>query len=164
MSFSPSPYLFLVAAHVAAVCIVLVAVWRGAQGRMRLLAALAGAAAVWLPLLIQVAALGEPKHNPPDKVLKLLGAVEDNAKNIYLFVDTEPGEPAPRMYTVKQVKNKYDDNQTHVIQLSYSQLLGVKVNLSETGDFEVVYLDYEMPDWDKDDLQHGYPTPVRRNN
>jgi hypothetical protein len=165
MDIDFSPFVLWTAAHVAAVVAVVAAVWLRAEGWYRMAAALAGATAIWLPLQIQLHALGEPSLSPPTgKVMNLLGAFEDEAHDIYLFVDTERGETAPRMYKVKQVVNKYDDHQYHVQRQSYSQLLGVQVNLDETGGFEMVYLDYEMPDWDKDDMQRGYPTPIRRNN
>lgn len=164
MSLIASVYGLLVGAHVVLVGVVMAAVLFGARGRWRLAAALAATVAVWLPLTIQVSALDQPKPNPPDKVLKLLGAVEDGRQNIYLFVDTEPGEPAPRMYTVKQVKNKHDDHQIRAIQTSYSHFLGVKVNYSESGEVDVVYMDYVMPDWDKDDMQRGYRAPPTTNS
>ena len=150
MNWMPPLYLTLAAVHVLAVAVVILAVWRRDRGWLRAGAALAATAAIWLPLLIKLSTLGEPNPHPPDKVMKLLGVSEDDAHNLYLFVDTQPGETVPRMYRVKQVQNKYDDHQYHVVQTGYSRFIGVKVNLDDAGNYEPVYLDYEAPDWDKD--------------
>jgi hypothetical protein len=155
MNLEPSAYMLLIGAHIAAVLIVLVAALRRNRGWLRLVAVLAGSVAIWLPLLILLSTLGEPNPRPPDKVLKLLGVAEDDHQ-LYLFVDTQPGEPTPRMYTVKRVKNKYDDGRNHVQQTGYNSLLGVKVNVDDEGNYEVVYVDYEAPDWDKGTAQRGW--------
>lgn len=155
MNWEPSIYLLLMAGHILAVLLVLVAALRRNRGWLRAAAVLAGSAAIWTPLFIMLHTLGEPNPHPPDKVLKLLGVVEDD-HHLYLFVDTQPGEPTPRMYNVPMVKNKYDDGRYHVQQTGYAGLLGIRVNIDEAGNYQVVYVDYEAPDWDKGKLQRGW--------
>lgn len=155
MNWELSTYLLLLAGHVAAMALVVYVALRRNRGWLRLLAVLAGAAAIWTPLLVMVHTLGEPNPRPPDTVLRLL-AVAQGEDRIYLFVDKQEGEPMPRMYNVPVVKNKYDDGMYHVQQTGYAGLLGVRVNVNDEGLYDVVFLDYEVPDWDKGNLQRGW--------
>ena len=35
-------------------------------------------------------------------------------------------------------------------------MLGVRVSQTGAGTYEVIYLDYEAPDWDKGNMQRGW--------
>lgn len=158
MNFEPSTYMLLLGAHVAAVIVVIAAIFLRYRW-LRNVAVLAGAGAIWLPLFILINTLGEPHPRPPGEVMKLLGVVEDD-RQLYLFVDKKRDEPTTRMYNVSIVKNKYDDGMFHLQQTAYS-LLGVRVTPTEDGDWEVVYLDYVAPDWDKGGMQRSWRASTR---
>lgn len=158
MNFEPSTYMLLLGAHVAAVIVVIAAIFLRYRW-LRNVAVLAGAGAIWLPLFILINTLGEPHPRPPGEVMKLLGVVEDD-RQLYLFVDKKRDEPTTRMYNVRLVKNKYDDGMFRVQQTPYD-LLGVQVTPTDSGDWEVVYLDYVAPDWDKGGMQRSWRASTR---
>ena len=117
------------------------------------MAVLAGAGAIWLPLFILINTLGEPHPIPPGEVMKLLAVVEDD-RQLYLFVDKKRDEPTTRMYNVRLADNNAD-GAFHVQQTAYG-LLGVQLTPTDSGDWEVIYLDYVPPEWEKGGVQRSW--------
>ena len=153
MNLDGSLYALLLAGHVTALGVMLVAIFVRRRW-LRPIGVLAGAVAIWLPLFVLINTLGEPHPNPPNEVMKLLGAIQFE-DDLYLFVDKKRGELTTRLYNVEIVENRYDPGQLNANQSGYD-MLGVQVNPTDSGAYEVIYLDYEAPDWDKGGMQRGW--------
>lgn len=148
-------YRALLAAHCGLLAVVLAA----ALARKRWLrppAAVAAAAALWLPLFALIETLGQPNPYPPDGRYRVLSSTLDkDAGRLYLFVDTLGADPTPRVYAIPFDPGEYERFEAQAADYE-QQVLEI---VSGEGEYEVVYVDYEPPDLLKDGLMRGWQEP-----
>ena len=148
-------YLVFLAVLVACVLIILLALFVR-RGWLKPVAVIAGAVALWLPLLSQLETLGAPSPNPPSGLYQVISSKMSESEDIlYLFVDAMETDLTPRVYQIPFKRDKYERLRT---EGDYAGRV-LRVQVGEGGSYEVVYVDYEPPDLLKDGMMRAYRNP-----
>ena len=148
-------YITLLAAHVVCVLVILLAVFLRRRG-LRPVAVIAGALALWLPLLSQLETLGAPSPQPPSGDYRVISSKMSESEDIlYLFVDAMETDFTPRVYQIPFKRDKYERLRA---EGDYAGRV-LRIQTGEGGTYEVVYVDYEPPDLLKDGVMRGWRSP-----
>ena len=148
-------YMVLLAAYAACVLTVIVAIFVRRRW-LRSLAVVAGAVALWLPLLTHIETLGAPSPFPPEGDYRLISSKMDDTEDIlYLFVDTLGQDFTPRVYRIPFDRSRYK----RLAEQSDYLVRVLRISGGRGGDFEVVYVDYTPPDLLKGNMMRGWRNP-----
>lgn len=146
-------YASLLALHTGCILVIFLAIFLPGR-KFKTLAVIAGAVAIWLPLGVQLQALGHPNPNPPQGDYQLL-ATQPSAseESLYIYVEALERDDTPRLYRIPFPEITYEllesagnaDNEIRVI----------RVEPGESTEFEVFYISYEPPDLIKGEPRRG---------
>ena len=142
----------LLIAHAACVAVILAAILVR-RDWLKPLAVIAGAVALWLPLFALFDTLGRPNPYPPKGTYRMLASsFDDQSETLYVFVDSVAKDLMPRVYRMHFEREKFRRLQES--ESDYTQRV-LQIG-GGSGDFELVYIDYEPPDLLKDEFRRGY--------
>jgi hypothetical protein len=145
----------LLVAHVVCMVVVLIAIFVRRRW-LKPIAVVAGAVAMWLPLLALLDTLGLPNPYPPPGDYRLISSKYDpKSETLYMFVDTLGRDFTPRVYGMYFDKSRYSRMEQNV---DYSQVV-MRLGNDGGGEYEVVYVAYEPPDLLKDGMVRGWQEP-----
>ncbi len=148
-------YLALIAVHVACVAVILIAIFADRRW-LKPLAVLAGAALIWMPLLILLNTLGIPNGSPPNGKYQMLSSrMHETDDVLYVFVNALEEDYTPRVYSIPFTRRQYDRLQ----ESSDYDLRVLNIEQGAGGNYEVVYVDYTPPDLLKGDVMRGWRAP-----
>jgi hypothetical protein len=146
-------YSQLLILHAVCILLICIAIFIP-RGWLRALAVLAGAVAVWLPLLIHLQTLGRPNPQPPPGEYQLLTAQSDAARTtLYLYVDGVAGQHTPKLYAIPYPKSRGAASDDAEDEIENMQI--ISISPGEGGEFEVLRVDREPPDLPKEEPDHG---------
>ena len=146
-------YAGLLVVHTVCILTIFAAVFLPGR-KLKALGALAGAVAIWLPLGIQLQALGHPNPKPPHGDYQLL-ATEPSAseESLYIFVESLERDDTPRLYRIPFPKIEFDRVETE--GSADTEIRVIRVEPGESTEFEVFYINYEPPDLIKGEPRRG---------
>ena len=146
-------YAGLLALHAVCIATIFAAVFLPGR-KLKAIGAIAGAVAIWLPLCIQLQALGHPNPKPPLGEYQLL-ATEPSAsqESLFIFVESLEKDETPRLYRIPFPKIEFDRVETE--GSADTQIRVIRVEPGESTEFEVFYISYEPPDLIKGEPRRG---------
>ena len=147
-------YAGLLAVHAVCILTIFAAVFLPGR-KLKALGAIAGAVAIWLPLGIQLQALGHPNPEPPHGDYQLLATEPSASQEVVVHLRRVararrhaaplPHPPSPRFEFDRVETEGSADTQIRVI----------RVEPGESTEFEVFYISYEPPDLIKGEPRRG---------
>ena len=148
-----TPYAGLLALHTGCILVIFLAIFLPGR-KLKALAAIAGAVAIWLPLGIQLQALGHPNPKPPQGDSQLL-ATQPSAseESLYIYVEALEQDDTPRLYRIPFPKITYEHLET--AGNADNEIRVIRVEPGESTEFEVFYINYEPPDLIKGEPRRG---------
>jgi len=148
-------YQILFGVYAACIALIVTAVFLQRR-RLRFAAVLAGAVALWLPLLIQLSTLGVPNPFPPKGDYRLLGAkLNEKDGTLYFLALTMGRDHVPRLYSMPFSKSRAPNAITEFTEYDGS-LQVVSVRPGEGGEIEMVYIDYAPVVPEKSEVRRTY--------
>ena len=148
-----TPYAGLLALHTLCILTIFLAIFLSGR-KLKALAAIAGAVAIWLPLGVQLQALGHPNPNPPQGDYQLL-ATQPSAseESLFIYVESLERDDTPRLYRIPFPKITTKRLETE--GSADTQIRVIRVEPGESTEFEVFYISYEPPDLIKGEPRRG---------
>ena len=148
-----TPYAGLLALHTGCLFTIFLAIFLPGR-KLKALAAVAGAVAIWLPLGVQLQALGHPNPNPPQGDYQLL-ATQPSAseESLYIYVEALEQDDTPRLYRIPFPKITHERLET--AGNADTEIRVIRVEPGESTEFEVFYISYEPPDLIKGEPRRG---------
>lgn len=148
-----TPYASLLALHTGCILVIFLAIFVSGR-KLKAVAAVAGAVAIWLPLGIQLQALGHPNPKPPQGDYQLL-ATQPSAseESLYIYVEALDKDDTPRLYRIPFPKITYEHVETE--GNADTEIRVIRVEPGESTEFEVFYISYEPPDLIKGESRRG---------
>jgi hypothetical protein len=148
-----TPYAGLLAAHTGCILTIFLAVFLPGR-KLKALAAIAGAVTIWLPLGIQLQALGHPNPSPPQGDYQLLTSQPSaSEESLYIYVQALEQDDTPRLYRIPFPKITYERLET--AGNADNEIRVIRVEPGESSEFEVFYISYEPPDLIKGEPRRG---------
>ena len=148
-----TPYAGLLALHTLCILTIFLAIFLSGR-KLKALAAIAGAVAIWLPLGVQLQALGHPNPNPPHGDYQLLATQPSaSAESLFIYVASLERDDTPRLYRIPFPKIAYERLETE--GSADTQIRVIRVEPGESTEFEVFYISYEPPDLIKGEPRRG---------
>lgn len=148
-----TPYAGLLALHTGCILAIFLAVFLPGR-KLKALGAVAGAVAIWLPLGVQLQALGYPNSNPPQGDYQLLASQPSaSEESLYIYVEALEQDDTPRLYRIPFPKLKYERLETE--GNADTEIRVIRVEPGESTEFEVFYISYEPPDLIKGEPRRG---------
>ena len=148
-----TPYSGLSALHTGCLLTIFLGIFLIGR-KLKALAAVAGAVAIWLPLGVQLQALGHPNPNPPQGDYQLL-ATQPSAseESLYIYVEALEQDDTPRLYRIPFPKITHERLET--AGNADTEIRVIRVEPGESTEFEVFYISYEPPDLIKGEPRRG---------
>ena len=148
-----TPYAGLLALHTLCILTIFLAIFLSGR-KLKALAAIAGAVAIWLPLGVQLQALGHPNPNPPQGDYQLL-ATQPSAsqESLFIYVASLERDDTPRLYRIPFPK--ITTERLEIEGSADTQIRVIRVEPGESTEFEVFYISYEPPDLIKGEPRRG---------
>lgn len=148
-----TPYAGLLALHTGCILTIFLAIFLPGR-KLKALGAVAGAVAIWLPLGVQLQALGHPNSNPPQGDYQLLASQPSvSEESLYIYVEALEQDDTPRLYRIPFPKLKYERLETE--GSADTEIRVIRVEPGESTEFEVFYISYEPPDLIKGEPRRG---------
>ena len=146
-------YAGLLALHTGCILTIFLAIFLPGR-KLKALGAIAGAVAIWLPLGVQLQALGHPNSNPPQGDYQLLASQPSaSEESLYIYVEALEQDDTPRLYRIPFPKLKYERLETE--GSADTEIRVIRVEPGESTEFEVFYISYEPPDLIKGEPRRG---------
>ncbi len=148
-----TPYAGLLALHTGCILAIFLAMFLPGR-KLKALAAIADAVAIWLPLGIQLQALGHPNPKPPHGDYQLL-ATQPSAseESLYIYVEALEQDDTPRLYRIPFPKITTERLET--AGNADNEIRVIRVEPGESTEFGVFYISYEPPDLIKGEPRRG---------
>ena len=149
-------YVGMLAGHVICVSIVLVAVFFKRRW-LKPVAVVAGAVALWLPLMAHLNSLGAASPFKPKNEFRVISSkVDEENQRLYLFVDLLGKDYTPRVFRIPFDPSKWVGLRGNP---AYLENQVMRFEAGRGGEFEAVYIDYVPPDLLKDGVMRGWQAP-----
>ena len=153
---------FYILIYVTAVCLVVVAVFFP-NPRLRAVAVVVGALALWMPFTIYKTSLGQPHPFAEPGDYELLGIRwNPEATRVFVLVNNDVRTPVPRLYSMSWEKHSSRDDDTFDMNQSRHGYVGSSIHLGPAS-MEVLDAPFQLPDLDKDKwyAENNTPLPIR---
>lgn len=142
-------YIYL-AIYVAAVGVVLAGLFLR-DNRLRAVAALMGALAVWLPFTIYKTSLGHPSPFSIPGTYELLGAkVNMGDERLYVLLESYEEGATPQMFSIPWTTDGPPGGEDIGMEDNPYEHIGQSIELGAGGQLTLLHEPYQPPDLDKD--------------